>query len=64
MKAKDIRAMDAAKQRDELQSLLREQFNLRMQHATAQLGNSANLKKVRRNIARLRTVMNEKQSKS
>jgi large subunit ribosomal protein L29 len=64
MKAKDIRAMEPAKQREELTALLREQFNLRMQHATAQLSNAANLKKVRRSIARMRTVMNEKQAKS
>ena len=60
MKAKDLRAMDETAKRKELQGLLREQFNLRMQHATGQLGNPANLKKVRRNIARLRTIMNEK----
>jgi large subunit ribosomal protein L29 len=60
MNVKDIRAMDAAKQRQELDGLLREQFNLRMQHATGQLGNTANIKRVRRDIARLRTIMNEK----
>ena len=60
MKAKDLRAMDETKQRTELQSMLREQFNLRMQHATGQLPNNANLKKVRRDIARLRTVMGER----
>jgi large subunit ribosomal protein L29 len=59
-KTKEYRAMDAAARRKELTDLLREQFNLRMQKATAQLANTANLKKVRRNIARLRTVMNEK----
>ncbi|MBI3896730.1 MAG: 50S ribosomal protein L29 [Gammaproteobacteria bacterium] len=60
MKAKDIRALDQAKQNEELQGLLREQFNLRMQHATGQLANNANLRKVRRDIARLRTIMTEK----
>lgn len=64
MKAKDIRAMDETKRREELMGLLREQFNLRMQHATGQLANTANLKNVRRNIARLRTVMNEKPGKA
>ncbi|HEX7044893.1 MAG TPA: 50S ribosomal protein L29 [Burkholderiales bacterium] len=64
MKAKDIRAMDEAKRREELTALLREQFNLRMQHATGQLGNTANLRKVRRDIARLRTIMREMQAKS
>jgi large subunit ribosomal protein L29 len=63
-KTKDLRAMDDAKRREELAGLLREQFNLRMQHATGQLPNNANLKKVRRNIARLRTVMSEKQAKA
>lgn len=64
MKLKELRALDEAGKTKELESLLREQFNLRMQHATGQLGNTANLRKVRRNIARLRTVMNEKQARS
>lgn len=64
MKAKDIRAMDEAKRREELAALLRERFNLRMQHATGQLGNTANLRRVRRDITRLRTVMREAQGKS
>lgn len=63
MKAKDIRAMDAPTRTKELQGLLREQFNLRMQKSTGQLANNANVRKVRRNIARLRTVMNEGQGK-
>jgi large subunit ribosomal protein L29 len=60
MKAKDFREMDAAARQKEMTDMLREQFNLRMQKATGQLANTANLTKVRRNIARLRTVMNEK----
>jgi large subunit ribosomal protein L29 len=64
MKMKELRALDAAGKTKELEGLLREQFNLRMQHATGQLANHSNLKKVRRNIARLRTVMNETQGKS
>ena len=60
MNAKDFRAMDAEAQKKELTAVLRQQFNLRMQRATAQLSNTANLVKARRNIARLRTVMNEK----
>ncbi|HEY5682810.1 MAG TPA: 50S ribosomal protein L29 [Sulfuricaulis sp.] len=60
MKAKDFREMDAAVRQKEMTDMLREQFNLRMQKATGQLANTANLTKVRRNIARLRTVMNEK----
>ncbi|OGI62346.1 MAG: 50S ribosomal protein L29 [Candidatus Muproteobacteria bacterium RBG_16_60_9] len=64
MKTKELRALDDAGKGKELESLLREQFNLRMQNATGQLANISTLKKVRRNIARLRTVMNEKQGKS
>ena len=59
MSAKDYRAMDTEARKKEMEGLLREQFNLRMQKATAQLANSSAVKKVRRNIARLRTVMNE-----
>ena len=62
MKAKDYRAMDVQARQKEMTDMLREQFNLRMQKATGQLSNTANLTKVRRNIARLRTVMNEKTS--
>lgn len=64
MKVKELRALDSTGKAKELASLLREQFNLRMQHATGQLGNTANLKKARRNIARLRTVLSEKQGES
>ncbi len=60
MKTKEYREMDAAARQKEMTDMLREQFNLRMQKATGQLANTANLTKVRRNIARLRTVMNEK----
>lgn len=63
MKIKELRALDDAGKSKELEGLLREQFNLRMQHATGQLANTSNLRKVRRNIARVRTVMSEKHSK-
>jgi large subunit ribosomal protein L29 len=63
MKTKEYREMDPAARTRELEGLQREQFNLRMQKATAQLANTTNLRKVRRNIARLRTVMNEKAGK-
>jgi large subunit ribosomal protein L29 len=61
--AKDYRVMDNEARTKELEGLLREQFNLRMQKATAQLANFAALAKVRRKIARLRTVMNEGKGK-
>ncbi len=60
MNTKELKALDAEGRQKELAAMLREQFNLRMQKATGQLANTANLKKVRRNIARLRTVMNQK----
>ena len=60
MKVKDYREMDTAARQKEMTDMLREQFNLRMQNASGQLSNTANLTKVRRNIARLHTVMNEK----
>ncbi len=60
MKAKDIRAMSAEDRNKELEGLLREQFNLRMQQSTGQLTINTKIKAVRRDIARLKTVMNEK----
>lgn len=60
MKAKEVRAMDSAAMAKELKGLLQEQFNLRMQRATGQLSNNAQFRKVRRDIARVNTIMNEK----
>ncbi|GMR17834.1 MAG: 50S ribosomal protein L29 [Gammaproteobacteria bacterium] len=60
MKAKEVRAMDSAAMSKELKGLLQEQFNLRMQRATGQLSNNAQFRKVRRDIARVNTIMNEK----
>lgn len=60
MKAKEIRSMAADARTQELDGLLKEQFNLRMQKATGQLANNSRMGKVRRDIARIRTVMNEK----
>jgi large subunit ribosomal protein L29 len=60
MKASELRAKDEAALSKELEELLRAQFSLRMQKATQQLTNSSQLKKVRRDIARARTVLREK----
>ena len=46
--------------RDELLELRKEQFNLRMQRAVGQLGNPARFKEIRREVARIKTVLNEK----
>ena len=60
MKAGELRAKDPAQLSKELEELLRAQFGLRMQKATQQLTNSSQLKRVRRDIARVRTILNEK----
>ncbi len=63
MKATELRSKDATELSKELESLLRAQFNLRMQRATQQLSNTSQLGKVRRDIARVRTVLTEKAGK-
>ncbi|MBK1782526.1 50S ribosomal protein L29 [Advenella sp. WQ 585] len=63
MKASELRSKDATELGKELESLLRAQFNLRMQRATQQLSNTSQLGKVRRDIARVRTVLTEKAGK-
>ena len=62
MKATELRGKDGAALGKELTELLKAQFGLRMQIATQQLSNTSQLKKVRRDIARVRTVMNQKAS--
>ena len=59
MKAADLRKMSDQELRKELVELRREQFNLRMQRATGQLGTPARFREVRRDIARIETVMSE-----
>lgn len=63
MKASELRGKDEAALQKELNELLKAQFSLRMQIATQQLSNTAQLKKVRRAIARVKTVMNQKDAK-
>lgn len=60
MKASDLRAKDEAQLNQELLELLKAQFSLRMQQATQQLTNHSQLKRTRRNIARVRTILAEK----
>ena len=59
MKASDLRGKSADELNKELQSLLNAQFKLRMQKATQQLTNTSQIKKVRRDIARVRTLLNQ-----
>jgi large subunit ribosomal protein L29 len=60
MKASELREKNDQDLTKELDGLLREQFNLRMQQGTGQLARPDQMKKVRRSIARIKTVMNEK----
>jgi large subunit ribosomal protein L29 len=63
MEPSELRAKNGEELQKELEALLRAQFGLRMQLATQQLSNTSQLKKVRRDIARVRTVMREKAAK-
>ncbi|MDR2259698.1 MAG: 50S ribosomal protein L29 [Azoarcus sp.] len=60
MKANELRARSAEELNQELLGLLKAHFSLRMQHATQQLNNTSQLSKVRRDIARVRTLLHEK----
>jgi large subunit ribosomal protein L29 len=60
VKTSELRAKPETELKQELVELLKAQFNLRMQKATQQLTNFSQLRKVRKDIARLRTVLTEK----
>ncbi len=60
MKAGELRGKKVSELREELVELRREQFNLRMQKAIGQTPRTDRIGKVRRDIARVKTVMNEK----
>nr|WP_321459543.1 50S ribosomal protein L29 [uncultured Cohaesibacter sp.] len=64
MKASDVRAMTADQIADELEKLKKEQFNLRFQKATGQLENTVRVREVRRDIARLMTIAQQKRVQS
>ena len=61
-KAGDLRPMTPDQLDDELLKLKKEQFNLRFQKATGQLENTARIRQVRRDIARVRTVAQQKRT--
>lgn len=63
MKASEFRVKDDAALSKELQDLLKAQFSVRMQAATQQLTNTSQIKKTRRDIARVRTLQREAQLK-
>jgi large subunit ribosomal protein L29 len=61
MKTSELRGKSRAELQEALHELLKEQFNLRMQRGTGQFSRPHLMKDVRRNIARVKTVMNEQQ---
>ena len=63
MKASELKDKSVEELNNELKGLLREQFNLRMQKGTGQLAQPHLVKQVRRDIARVKTVLNQKAEK-
>ncbi|MCU7842664.1 MAG: 50S ribosomal protein L29 [Candidatus Thiodiazotropha sp. (ex Monitilora ramsayi)] len=61
MKATELREKSQDELNSTLDELLKEQFNLRMQQGTGQLSRPSRMKEVRKDIARIKTLMNEKQ---
>ena len=64
MKASELRNKSPVELQKELLAMLKAQFGLRMQHATQQLGNTNQLRNVRRDIARIRTILCQKAKQS
>ncbi len=60
MKAEDLRAKTVDELKEQLVTLKKEQFNLRFQQASGQLENTARVRQVRRDIARIKTLLTEK----
>ncbi len=60
MDAKELRDKTLDQLRDELSSLKKEAFNLRFQQATNQMENTSRMRTVRRDVARVKTILNEK----
>ncbi|PTR13752.1 MULTISPECIES: 50S ribosomal protein L29 [unclassified Nitrosospira] len=63
-KAKELRTKNAVELQSEVLELVRAKFSLRMQHATQQLGNTTQLRNIRRDIARAKTILGEKVKQS
>lgn len=63
-KIDELRAKNPEQLQQELLELLKAQFGLRMQHATQQLGNTNQLRNVRRDIARAKTILSQKVKQS
>lgn len=59
MKMKDVKALTKDQLQDEILKLKKEQFNLRFQRATGQIDNTARIRQIRRDIARLKTAQSQ-----
>ncbi|MSP44138.1 MAG: 50S ribosomal protein L29 [Alphaproteobacteria bacterium] len=64
MRAAALRDKTTDQLKDEILKLKKEQFNMRFQKATGQLENTAQVGKVRRDIARMKTILNEQTAKA
>ena len=64
VKAEDIRVKTVDELNDQLNDLSKEAFNLRFQAASGQLENTARVRQVRRNLAQIKTILNEKKRAS
>jgi len=64
MKAEDIRLKSADELKDQLEELRKEAFNLRFQAASGQLENTARARQVRRDIARVKTIIGQNERKA
>ena len=58
-RATELRVKSATELKDELVALRKEEFTLRMQRGTGQLSNTSRFKKIRRDVARIKTILNE-----
>ncbi|MBD87817.1 MAG: 50S ribosomal protein L29 [Rhodospirillaceae bacterium] len=64
MKIEDVRAKNSDELETELMALKKEQFNLRFQRATGQLENTARVRSIRRGVARIKTILQQRSEKS
>lgn len=62
-RAAELRSKSATELNEEIVALRKEEFNLRMQRGTGQLSNTSRFKQIRRDVARIKTILNE-QAKS
>lgn len=60
MKSNELKEKSVVELNEILTDLLKQQFGLRMQHATGQLGQTGEIKRIRRDIARVKTIISEK----